>query len=80
MSMYKYECGCRSTTLCMIFLDIHLVSLHASIKASIQGHPYSYPSPGFHLDHWTVCSGGGGKCLCLSLCHCQRVPGEPLVR
>ena len=45
-------------------------------KASLQGHHHPCPCDGLHLDHWAVCSGRGGKGLCLSLCHCQCISGE----
>ena len=45
-------------------------------KASVQGHHHPCPCDGLHLDHWAVCSGRGGKGLCLPLCHCQCVSGE----
>ena len=49
-----------------------------SPKASVQGHHHPCPCDGLHLDHWAVCSGRGGKGLCLPLCHCQCVSGEKL--
>ena len=45
-------------------------------QTPVQGYCHPCPCDGFHLDHWTVCSGGGGEGLCLPLCHCQCVSGE----
>ena len=45
-------------------------------QAPVEIHRHPSPFAGLHLDHWTVCSGGGGESLCLSLCHCQCVSGE----
>ena len=46
------------------------------MKEFVEDHHHPAPSDGIHLDHWAVCSGGGGKGLCLPLCHCQCVSGE----
>ena len=58
---------------------LHITTMHYSQslpKASVQGHRHPCPCNGLHLDHWAVCSGRGGKGLCLSLCFCQCVSGK----
>ena len=51
-------------------------SIFIHTQATVEGHHHPGPSDGLHLDHWAVCSGGGGEGLCLPLCLCQCVSGE----